>query len=78
MTAEESTESTSRTNSPSQKKITSVVVVKSPEKLEPVDLGRQHSNLDNGQAKTNAKHNQQEITNFTTILLNDQHSNSNN
>ena len=33
MTAEESTESTSRHNSPSGKKFASVIVVKSPEKL---------------------------------------------
>lgn len=47
MTAGESTESTSRNNSPSSKKFSSMVIVKSPEKLEPTDLCMAASNLGN-------------------------------
>ena len=83
ITAEESTESNSRTNSPSQQKYSSMVVVKSPEKLDSSELWTSASNCCKQDSKCSSKHqarlieNQEEITNFTTLLLNDQANNNN-
>lgn len=56
-----------------------MVVVKSPEKLVPADLFAAASNFDKQERKSSDKDvpNHEEVTNFSTLLLNEQAINTN-
>ena len=84
ITAEESTETNSGTNSPSQLKFSSMVVVKSPEKLVSSDLFTTASNCCKQDSKCSNKNHAHahethvEVTNFGALFMNEQGANNNN